>query len=230
MRASIPLTILATVCISCTQQSGNAPRLERTVESMILDSVYIKSETSKSNGRLICNIVLWNDGNSPVFVRGDYYYVEFFGDERGVTLPAREWSGNVISRIHPSKYGSLGQNQVGPLVPRKALFLRVSPHGRTVLTVTLGLPKSLAHKDLSGDSISISIPYWKSIQPLEQFTNIHPTVDSFKVSDANLEKVDMKNYFSYTLQGDSIALNLDNISTMNSLIVNRLHTWSSIVR
>lgn len=230
MKIQVLLVFTTVICTACTDRSDvkDTPEAVQKIESTRSDSIYIKSETIENDGHLVSDIVIWNDGASPAYLRADYYYVEWYGDERGVTLPAREWSGNVVSRIHPSKYGSLGQNQVGPFVPRRPILLKINPKGRINLTVNLDIPEGLSTKNLKGDSISVSIPYWKSLQSIDQFVKIHPVVDSFLVSDSVLQKVDMKNYVSYTLRGDSIALNLEQISMLNASISDRLHAWSVV--
>lgn len=222
--------LLVCIAAACQPTEKGVEQKVETADSRQGDGdlVSIVSESKQDGDQLRINIKVVNEGDIPIYIRGDYYYIELHGDERGVTLPDDNWSGNVISLVRPSMYGSIGQNQVGPFAWRKPLFLRVAHHDSSRITFRLRLPIDLIQKGIVGDSFLVSIPYWRSIDSINSQAIVRNEGTPLILTESLFSKDTGTRHIAYTMIGDSVTPNADYISKMNSYVTKRLQYWGMI--
>lgn len=227
----IAALLLLLVC-GCTEQKS-VPRPKTMNEDLQnndvpTDLLSIVASAKVIEDRLTLQIRLSNQNQFRLYIRSDHYLVEWYAEEQGADPPARYWGGNVISRTRPSKYGSMGEKQAGPFFHTRPLFTEVAPSDSIVINLLLHVPADLQRKGLIGDSMYISLPYWRSIKAMEDYVQVTGGRKEYTYRDSQFRVEKVGHSIQLGLVRDTVPFSIDNINKLSAGVVNRAATWIRI--
>lgn len=233
MRIVMALCVLS--LYGCTKQSPE-PRSTATTEVSQHDGdssevISLVASAKVNSDKLVLRMRLLNQNQFPLYVRSDHYWVDWYAEEEGADPPARYWGGNVIYRTKPSTYGSMGEMQAGPFSQSRPLLTAISPNDSVVVNLHLHIPPDLQKKGLAGDSLYVSLPYWRDIQPIAGFVRIvGGRKNEYVYHDSQFNEKNIGRSVQLGLVQDSVSLPVEGYNRLSAGVVNRIQTWIHIFR